>query len=371
MTDIAILRASSLPLAFRCPASLRRNGLLIDPVHGSAADGTAAHECLRSLAETGALDWARVREIAERSGADVEQVRMLCAMGVKLWSEVSASFPEALTEVWLSSEAAPGVLLTGHVDLLSVRGTVARAGDWKTGRKDSDYSHQMRAYGALVMLDNPELTEVTVTVLWVRDQEIENYTMTRESARSWLRQLVEQVVEWDGVYRPGSHCAHCPRSHECDAAKAMVRRDLDVVADPMTVARAEGELALMSPAEIVGIFKKADLVVRYAERVRSAIRAHVEAHGDIVADGTRLTVVSEQRREVDPLKAWPVLEAAGFRDEDFAAAMTLSASRLEKVIASKAQRGKGAKAVRAFQEALKGVGAIQVREIKKLQAKRA
>lgn len=369
--QLTSVRASSLPLAFRCAAALRPEGIRIDETNDAAADGTAAHECLRRLAEHGALDWDGIADVASRHGADPESTRILCAMGSKLWQSVSGMFPEALTEVALSAEVAPGAFLTGHIDLLSIQGTVARAADWKTGRKDYDASHQMRAYGALVLLENPELTEVTVTVLWVRDEEIENYTMTRQSARAWLQSLVDQVIRWDGVYRPGTHCKHCPRSHECEAAKALVRRDLAIVADPMTVARAESELALMSHEEIVDVFKKADLVVKYAERVRSAVRLHIEAHGDVVGGGTRLTVVGEERRDVDALKAWPVLEAAGFTDEDFAASMTLSASRLEKVVATKAPRGKGAKAVRALRAALDAVQAIEIREIKKLQVKRA
>lgn len=370
-TDLTSVRASSLPLAFRCAASLRPEGPRIDSVHEAAADGIAAHECLRALVDRGSIDWDGIPEVAERHGADPEQVRILCALGVRLWKSVSAGFAGALTEVAMSAEVMPGVLLTGHADLVATNGTVAHVWDWKTGRKDSDYSHQMRAYGALVMLDNPELTEVTVSVLWVRDEEIESYRMTRAGAEAWLRELADRVIRWDGVYRTGSHCAHCPRSHECEAAKAMARRDLEVVADPMTVARAEGELALMSPSEIVDVFKKVDMVAKYAERVRGAIKAHVEQHGDIVADGTRLTVVTENRRNVDPLKAWPVLEGAGFTDEDFAEAMTLSASKLEKVVASKAERGKCAAAVRALQGALEAAQAIEIREIKKLQAKRA
>lgn len=370
-TDLTSVRASSLPLAFRCAASLRPEGPRIDSVHEAAADGIAAHECLRALVDRGSIDWDGIPEVAERHGADPEQVRILCALGVRLWKSVSAGFAGALTEVAMSAEVMPGVLLTGHADLVATNGTVAHVGDWKTGRKDSDYSHQMRAYGALVMLDNPELTEVTVSVLWVRDEEIESYRMTRAGAETWLRELANRVIRWDGVYRTGSHCAHCPRSHECEAAKAMVRRDVAVVADPMTVARAEGELALMSPSEIVDVFKKADMVVKYAERVRGAIKAHVEQHGDIVADGVRLTLVAEQRREVDLVKAWPVMEAAGFTDEDFAAVATLSASKMEKVVAAKAERGKGAAAKRALEGALDAVQAIKIREIKKLQAKRA
>src|SRR5690606_20205423 len=221
-TDLTSVRASSLPLAFRCAASLRPEGPRIDSVHEAAADGIAAHECLRALMDRGAIDWDGIPEVAERHGADPEQVRILCSLGVRLWKSVSAVFAGALTEVAMSAEVMPGVLLTGHADLVATNGTVAHVGDWKTGRKDSDYSHQMRAYGALVMLDNLELTEVTVSVLWVRDEEIESYRMTRAGAEAWLRELADRVIRWDGVYRTGSHCAQDRKSTRLNSSHVKI-----------------------------------------------------------------------------------------------------------------------------------------------------
>lgn len=364
------LRASSLPLAFRCAASVRPAELRIDEVHESANVGTAAHEALRSLAETGSLDWEAIPEIAARHRVDEDEVRMLCALGNTLWQSVSESFGGALTEVALSAEL-DGVTLTGHVDLLAIHGTVARAGDWKTGRKDSDYSAQMRAYAALILLDNPQLTEVTVTVLWVRDQSIENYTMRREGLRAWLGDLTARVIEWDGVYRPGEHCRHCPRSHECQAANALARRDVAALNDRELVERAENELSQMTAEQILDLHRKVVMVSSYCERVHAAIKEHVAKHGDVVADGKRLTIETQERRQLDPLAAWPVLEAAGFDDEDFARCVDLRISRVEKVVAEKAGRGNGAAAVRKVAKELESAEAVERKQTHKLVQKRA
>lgn len=373
MARSLFLRASALPLAFRCPGSVHPGIVSLNETHESAFAGTAAHEALRSLAETGSINWDSLTRIAERYQVDPDELRMLSALGAKLWNTVSQSFPDALTEVGgLAVEVAPGVILSGHLDVLSISGTVARAGDWKTGRKDGDYSQQMRAYGALVLLDNPELTEVTVTVLWVRDCEAENYTMTRADTEKWLQELIQVVVEWDGVYRPGRlHCKHCPRSHECEAANALVRRDVAAIADKQLVARAECEIEMMSPSEIVEVLQKADLVSSYAERVRQAIKRHIEDHGDVVADGVRLTIQTDTKRELDPIRAWPVLESKGFKDEDFAECIDLRISRVEKRIAKNAGRGKGAGSVRELGDALAKAQAIETKEVRKLVTKRA
>lgn len=368
---ISALRASSLPMAFRCAASVRRGAIPLNESNAASSAGTAAHEALRALAETGSVNWDAIPAVASRHNADPDEVRMLAAMGAKLWPSVVGSFPDALTEVELAVQVADGVTLTGHIDLLSVTDTVARAGDWKTGRKHGDYSHQMRAYGALVLLNSLELTEVTVTVLWLRDQEIENYTMTRADAEAWLEELRATVINWDGVYRPGPHCAHCPRSHECDAANALVRRDVSVIADKAIVYRAEAELDSMTADEKVDLFEKATLVVKYAERVRDAIKKHVVSRGDIVAHGVRLTLDVEERRELDPQTAWPVLEEAGFNDAEFAQCIDIRVSKAEQVVAKRAGKGFGAGAVRALREKLEASGAVHVKEITKLVQKRA
>jgi len=368
------LRASAMPLAFLCPGSARPATVAINEDSGPARLGTAVHEARRPLAEVGSVPWDKIPEIAARHAVSVDDVRMLCAMAGKLWPSITASFPEAMTEVPLEARFigrnGQTIHLTGHADLLSVRGTVARLGDWKSGRLDADHAQQMRAYAALALLENTELTEVTVTVIWIRDGEIENYTMRADELSSWTRELIERVAEWDGTFRPGKHCPRCKRSHECEAATAMARRDVAVIADRAIVAQAEADLVMMAPAEIVALHRKAELVKHFAYRVSDAIKAHVVAHGDIVADGVRLTVDRVEKRELDPVTAWSVLEAAGFADGDFADCMTLGISKVEKRIAEKAGRGGGAAAVREIAKKLDDAGAVVRKEMHFLKEKR-
>lgn len=360
------LRASRAPLVFRCPGALRPATVPVDEVHEAATLGTAAHTLLADLAQTGEVDYSAVPVVAQRYGVDPDELRMLAAMGRKLWTEVAESFPAALTEVPLSAEIA-GLLLTGHADLISIAQTTGRVGDWKTGRKDSDYQEQLCAYAALILLDNPELTECTATILWVREHEIENYTMTRAGMREWVGRLEAEIVHWDGTYHPGSHCQYCPRSHECGAANALARRDVAAMTDE-EIGR---DLATLPPEQIVELHGKAKSVAAIAKRVTDAIKAHVQQHGDVQANGSRLTIETRGKRQLRPAEAWPVLTAAGFNDADFAASMTLSVTKVEKRVAQQAGRGKGAAAVRALGDELKAAGAISTKETHSLALKRA
>jgi hypothetical protein len=365
------LRGSAMPLGFRCPASVRRGGILINSSNEAADNGTAAHEVLRTLPRTNKVDWDRIPEIARDYGADPDETRMLCAMGAKLWNEVSASFADAMTEVDLKIEIVPGVYLTGHADLLAISQTSMRVGDWKTGRKDTDHSHQFKAYASMALLSSADITEATGTGLWVRDREIENYTLDRHAADMWVDAVRCEIIEWDGVYRPGRHCGFCPRNFECEAANALVRRDVAAIADVELVSRVECELASMTGDEIATVLHKADLVVKYAERVREAVKAHIERNGDVVGAGVRLTIVEQPSRELDPLKAWPILEQLSFEDEDLARVMKLKISEIEAVIRERAPRGEKASAVLKLGQLLESAGAVTKTTTKRLTEKRA
>src|ERR1700744_544892 len=356
--SLVTLRTSALPLAFRCPAAIRRGEILINASHEAADAGTATHEVLRTLPTTNKIEWDSIPEIAHTYGADVDETRMLSAMGVKLWNHVSASFRGAMTEVPMSIEVAPGVTLTGHADLLALSQTSRRVGDWKTGRKDRDHMHQFKGYAAMAMKAGDGVNEVTTTGLWIRDQEIENYTMNRSEVDRWIDSLVETVINWDGVYHPGTHCAHCPRSHECEAVNAMVRRDMAAVADKSITARLECEIESMSAEEIISAFHKIELVLAYAKRARDAIKSHAEKHGDIASGKVRLTVVQETKRELDPLAAWPILEELGFKDADLARVIKLRISEIEEVIRERTPKGDKSKAVKQLGELFDPKGAV-------------
>lgn len=372
--DIGLeLRASRMPLAFKCAGATVPPALAVSENGYAASVGSAVHDVLRTLAESDYVDWESIPSWAASHGVDPDDVFPLVRMAAKLWSTtvLRETFAGAMTEVPLSAEIPPNLLLTGHADLMVVRDRVARAADWKTGRGDDDYSAQMRAYAALILLENSELLEATVTVIWIRDSEIENYTMTRAGLVEWLVDLRDRVLNWDGVYHPGKHCQYCPRSHECEASNALVRRDVAAMRDMDVAERIETSLSLMKPAAMVELHRQATSVIDVATRVRDAIKAHVMARGDVVADGVRLTVETQDRRELDPAKAWPVLEDLGFESADFAACIDLHVSKVEKIVAQGAGRGKGAAAVRDLSARLEQAGAVNIKELHYLKARRA
>jgi hypothetical protein len=374
MSEALVLRCSGLPLAFLCAGSVRRaeGELLIDETNDAADTGTAAHEGLAVLVERGSVDWDALPELARRHNVEEPELRMLLAQGARLWAEVRGSFPDPLTEVELEYEDEH-VRMTGHADIIGRSADTVHVGDWKTGRKDNDYREQLLGYAALALYNGTTLESATAGVLWVRETEYEHYTLDRKALPAWRERLQTDVVEWDGTFRPGSHCEHCPRNHACPAAAALVRRDVLAIADKATVARVEDAdaLAAMAPEELVELLDKADRVGKNADRVRAAIRALVIRSGDVVGGGKRLTLQHEERRHLNVLAAFPVLQERGFEDAEMAEVIDISAAKAEKVVAAKAGKGNGARAVRELRAALEEASAIEVGVITKLVVRRA
>lgn len=367
-TDVLELRCSALPLAFKCGGSVRPSSLSINETSDPAALGTATHKALAVLVDTGRVDWASVPELARGHGFNVKELRALIAAGARLWWQVSASFPSAESEVDLVHRGE-GYVLTGHVDVLGRSGRTARPADWKGGRLDSDYREQLIGYAALVLFSDPDLDDAEGGILWIRDQDFEPYTLRRSQLTAWEERLISEVVRWDGTYHPGPHCRHCRRRHECPAATALARYDVQAIAaaDPAL----EALIDAMTPDGKVKLLLMAREVEKKAKRVIAHLNRDVADHGDVVGESQRLTLQHDEVRAVDVVKAFPILsEQWGFGDDEFSHVLRLAISEAESIIAKRAPPRKGAEHVRQFRAQLDAAGAVATSTTTKLIVRR-
>lgn len=363
---IESIRASDLPLAFKCPGSVRKTKTPAKEHYVEADLGSAVHEAGRPLVEGQGIDFPGLTQIAIRYGVEEKQLRIMVALMIQLWGKVRDYFPEAVTEVAVSYEILPGVWLTGHIDIISITEFLARVGDWKTGRVDSDYLHQMSAYAVLVFLTEPHIKEVAFALLWVRDREVEWQRYTRADGQAWLDRLKEQVIDWNGTYKPGPHCIHCRRSHDCAAANALARRDARAILDT----EGEVDLTALAPDQQIALYRVAKAVEGYATRILKTFRTQVEVRGDIVGSEDRMTLIDEDRRHANVAKVLPLLKDQGFTLEDVHDVMELSLGDIEKKIAAKAPYRKGAEHIRQFRAALEKAEAVTNKPIRKLTLRR-
>lgn len=366
MADL-VLRASGLPIAFRCGASVLGDGLLVDTVSEAGDLGTAVHEGLRPLVELGAVDWAGAAALAKRFSVDEQELRLLLGLAVPLWAQFEGLFPDPVTEHEFSERITsnPSIRITGHADVLARSMNARRVVmlDWKTGRRDSDYSEQALGYCALALLQDPHADEASCTLVWIRDGEAESYSMQREDLQRWIARLI-QLASWDGIYRAGEHCHYCKRAHSCEGRRALVQgRIADLVGAPTV------RLDLMEPSDLVQLLERADLAAGIAKDVRAAIKAEVRTRGEVVGAGKRLTIATEERRSLDTGKAWDIVDRE-LSAEQMAEAVEISLPAVERVVAKNAPARKGAEAVRRLRAQLEKAGAIQTHKIEKLTTRR-
>lgn len=375
MSEKIHLRASQLPLAFRCPGSTRPAAVPVNEANDAADVGTAAHDGLAGLVRTGRIDWDGVPALAKKHGVEEPELRMLLALGQKIWAQVAASFPNASAEAELKYELS-GVRLTGHADVIAYdahSGTL-RVADFKSGRLDSDYAEQLRGYMALGLLTVSASLRAEAGVLWLREGDYEPYSMDRAQLLAWLKRIEDEIVNWDGQFRPGAHCSHCPRSHECSAANALARRDMAVILDKDLPGHLEDSETIRAmrerdPDGLVDLLERARRVKKIAERVEAAAKEEVLRAGDVLGKEKRLTLQDRETRSLDAWAAFPVLQAE-LDDAEMAQVIDISLHKAEELVAAKAGKGNGAKSKRELSAKLAEAGAIKTSTSRSLVVRR-
>lgn len=343
-SHITAVRCSSLPLAFRCPGAIRSDtGVMIDLHHDAADVGSDVHRLLASHPEGDAP--------AALLGELPDDARILYFTGAKLWREqIAAWMPDSESEVEYFDDEG-----SGHVDRQSISADGARGVvlDWKTGRKDSDYRHQGFGYARRLFLAHRLLDVVTVHFCWLRTQELESYTVSRERAEEWECERHARVVDWDGVYHPGEHCSDCRRFASCPAHAEMNRASLALV-QAGTV-----NLATMDGPTLATTLRRLGPLAKTIEQLQDACKAEVRARGEVDDGAGRVLhfVETNGPREVDTLKAWDALSSR-LTDKELAACLKVKLGDVEQAVAAKAGRGKGAEAKRQLAAALEAAGAI-------------
>ena len=355
------IRCSSLPLAFTCPGSIRLDGPSVDATNDAAADGTAVHAGLASVVRGMAPDAAHELMLAEHPACNRGEVTPLFWAGVKMWGEIQKWATDPSAEVELFSGC-----LTGHADVVSNFGYTVSCGDWKSGRKDRDHKHQVFGYAWLLLQRASDVQQVTVHIFWLREKEIESYTVTRERADAWYQQLQGEVVDWDGKYHAGPHCTFCPRRTSCPAVTALVRQDVEMFADGKTF-----ELATCTGPELCGHFRKIVMLKHLLDAAERNARSEIGHRGDVLdgEGGVIHYVPAEGPREVDTLKAWDALTKR-LTDEELAPCLKVRLGELEATLKTKAGKGKGAAAIRELNDEFKAAGAVSRESTQRLTDER-
>ena len=367
MSDILTISPSQMDRILVCPPSVvtEGDGERIEEYSDRAPLGTAVHALLARLVLGQSVERTDIIARAKADNLDVDELSILYYIGRRMWEKVSSYFLEPQCEVEMMSDLAPGIRLSGTADLVSVSGDLATVGDWKSGR-ETEHMEQVRAYAWLVAQEHPEVENVSATLLWIRGEKAQSWNYGRAELNEWRERVVDTLVNprRKNVYRPGEACTYCPKRVHCGPRKEYERSALALF---------EGDGGVTVPNdEVPALYEKIQALERALKQARSEITKRVHAAGGTLAgkDGHVLTHQTRERKDLDVIKAWPILTQE-FDADEMAQMVKVSLPKALSAAAARVPRNMKAIEKEALTTRLEEVDAITTTETHALQLKRA
>ena len=357
-----VYRASSLPLGFDCSESLRGEEEV--KIHQPlAGQGTAVHAALAVAVERG-VDAVELDRYVKEYDLDADEMAGLFFSGVKCWGELKDLFGKVSTELRLTAgtdtqEGNEGMLV-GHIDVAHSSPKKSLILDWKTGRLDINYYHQLAAYAYLMMTDT-QCQEVQAYIVWVRDGTYESFSFDRKTLEAWVQRFMDEVIYAPaGQYKVGAHCRFCPRFYNCPGRTGILKATArDLLEKPIV----EGDLDYPF-AELYGRVKMLQGAINQFD---VCLRSHVTLNGPIdLGEGRQLQIIEQDRESLDTRKSWGVLSRQ-LDEEELAAACKIGKGKILQAIRDKAARGQKGKAVEKLMTELRAIGAVETRTTQMLK----
>jgi hypothetical protein len=258
----------------------------------------------------------------------------------------------------VSEDEDDDIELTGHADVVGDRGELVHGLDWKSGRKPSDYYHQMAGYAFLLLCAFPAAKSTSLTLVWLRERVIETFTWTRQQAAAWAAETVERLKS--ELYCPDKVCQFCPRQTNCPALRAKMRAImLDLTGQDHHLPELTAETWLAMQPSIATGWHNMKLVEGMFEKFNKFVRDGVEKFGSLsLGDKTELRLVPIAASKVLKTKeAWPVVTEMLTEDE-LAECIKIELKKVEEIVMSKAKRGTKGNVKEQLLEQLKQADAV-------------
>ena len=362
------IRASSVPARLICP-SFGHTDKPYNPESAPAQQGTAAHTAIEHYIkheeepdfeslnlETPLADPEETRPLyymaramydgellpmftkSANGGAPVSaRARMMIETEKKMECKLGTVKLEATGEI-------VDVCLTGHADIVAATGADLFVWDWKFGRETGKaHMGQTAAYGALAVASYgwPESGVVTVGEAHPRHGEAHECTqvLNRVYLSQFKRVLLASVQSMGAVKQPHPDaCKYCPARIDCEQWPMMLR---EAAALSMAI-KGEIDDGKQPTAQQFADNSAAVSTVAYAAKLhgdthRTLLESQNAFTKDTAQGGHYLAQVG--RKSLDARRAWPVLQEAGFSQDDIAGVITMTQSAVKKVYMGKQEAG--------------------------------
>lgn len=366
------IRASRLPLAMVCPASMQPADYDLNSDSEPARLGTAVHEWLamRIAKPEQLLGDEAFEHLGVKYSLEVDDIRALALRAWQLWREVQQWFPRPQIEVAMSIDLGVGLVeLTGHCDVVSYseEQRIVFVNDHKTGFLDSDHSEQVKAYGLMALQKFPAAEQVHTCVMKVRDFVTDHANYSRSELMGWADRVVERLVNEGQSYQPGRHCSFCPRRLTCQAFSDWVRWAVELLSGGDFI----DFTGSPTPELVRKVYDAKAVLKRLADEAQEVLRTLTAGSGGSLSrdDEYQLQLVSQIRQTVLFRESWPVL--SGLVEQDFwNQVFRVSKTELLTLIKLGAGRGEKKQAVVELMAKLEAMGALAETTIERLELRK-
>jgi hypothetical protein len=352
MTENTI-RAGEADIVINCSLAAQPPEIDIDTSGPEADLGRAVHDALEAWIKAGTGTEPQPQPFANQHNVDVDKVAELIAFAPAALQQIREDLSGLRAEVVIK-----GGGVRGRIDGLAVE--VSPAGpfsaailDWKTGRDPQENSKPLQrlAYASAVeaTYGMPAQCYIYTAEIWLAAQEIISSRYDIDSIQGFRRKLAEQLAHPKAS--PGSHCKYCRRRFDCRERDQYLRS----AALGLTIVGTE----IQTTEALASLWDQSRALKKALEAYEKAVDLVVEENGNLdLGDGRRIIHGTKTLDDIDPRKAWPVMQAAGLTNDDLNAVVKIGKTRLLNAIGAKAPRGSKAAAKAEMVTRLDEAGAI-------------
>ena len=364
-------RCSSLPRIIGCNASSKRpkHGE-IDPPFQASFLGSGIHKGLQTVVDKDLShppDLTKIIDLYDIEDPD-ELVRLVWT-GVNAWNSLKTWVEPIATEQQMECDIGEKWRLTGSGDIIAKD---AEGGlvviDWKSGYVQKDVKHQLYGYAKLALNKFEHFNHGKVITVWLRHNAIEIKDFDRDYIDGeWTDLLISSFTGRQYSPHP-DFCDYCPNTYDCDAKKQMNRS--------ASTELMKADEAKTVPAILGDFYDRSRMLKRAIENYDKAMKQQIRDSGGSFEfpDGRCATFNEELRKEIDFVKAWPII-AKYFKCDGqlpellnaIGPSMKYGKKDLMNFVKALAPRGEKGKAIAALMDELEEAGAVTIKTINKVK----
>lgn len=367
-------RISNLPLFFICPESGRKEDedgkaiVLVKPPNEMADLGSAVHDYAKAYVQG---EEVSNMNLADKYQVEIDDLEALAGAVRKQWENVKQYFADC-TEVHVEQRVSYTIEnsthrlnITGKSDYIGVEPEALAVLDWKSGYLDTDHFHQLMgyAYGALEAWGSDKTKLLMMFTVMLRTGEVDIVRISPDDVFTWAETMLTRTRDGLGTFKPGTHCANCPRAASCpgkmvyDESITTALATIDAAVPSVDHWTKDNHLTFGAP--VCDALRQIKYWTDRMDAIKKFVKGKVIEYGPLKdGEGRAYKVIEVNRRSLDTPAAKTVLQE--HLGDQLINAVKFHLPTAEKIVMEGAGPGQKKLAKKALLDDLELVNAIKV-----------